>query len=522
MVWVPSLRMPTLTTLRARQLLPILCIISALSLVIFFTQSKFEYTVITSGTHDSNATDAIHNSTATDAIHDSNPTDANNDGFATDDTPPTPETTSPNPVVKPKYKPQPTWTPPPVKDPFPLLSMGNPPPVPSWNIPKEPNVYHKYNLSVAPPLLVGFTRSWPMLLQTVVSYVTAGWPAEQIYVVENTGVHDANAQGRLSLQNPFYLNYTQLHMLGVRTIRTPVLLSFAQLQNYFVTVAKDESWPYFFWSHMDSFVLSYEEGMEGISGPVGTPEYQTIYELAIKELNHTIHSDDRWGARFFAYDHLALVNPYAYDDIGGFDTFIPYYMTDCDMHWRLEEAGWSTKEAKAGIVEDVASVLDDLRVFYREDEGDVLEGLGFTDPNPPPPPPYVARDNADEIEQRGNTQPSQGETMNTRGSAVVGSAQHATNVASALGSFKRLLQISHDMLKHKQGDRGRNTWQLGQRGGDTREPHYYDALGFQVGIDVMTEAGRETFRRKWGHQGCDFGAAGLKPSDAWKVEKDWE
>jgi hypothetical protein len=38
----------------------------------------------------------------------------------------------------------------------------------------------------------------------------------------------------------------------------------------------------------------------------------------------------------------------------------------------------------------------------------------------------------------------------------------------------------------------------------------------------MTETGREVFRRKWGHRGCDLiSGAGLKYDDAWKVEKDW-
>ncbi|GKT45858.1 uncharacterized protein ColSpa_06039 [Colletotrichum spaethianum] len=478
-------RMLPLTALRPRQLLPALCIVLTVCLLFFFFQRESEYTVVASVVNDSNAINS------TNADKGTPPAIETTEPVLTEPVLTEPALTEPAPM-KPKYKPQPTWIPPPVKDPFPLLSLTNPPPVPSWNQPKNPNIYHVYGLPVAPPLLIGFTRSWPMLLQTVVGYITAGWPAEQIFVVENTGVHDANARGRLSLQNPFYLNYTQLEMLNVTIVRTPVLLSFAQLQNYFVSVAKEKLWPYYFWSHMDSFVLSYEEGMEGISGPVGTPEYQTIYDLAIKELNYTIHSNQKWGARFFAYDHFTLVNPSAYDEVGGFDTFIPYYMTDCDMHWRLEEAGWSIKEAKAGIVEDVA------------------------------PKSTAAECPPEETEKRSVRQLSTGGTTTSADNKASDSAKETMTVAEALKSFKKLYQISHDMLLHKQGDRGRNTWQLGQRGGDPREPYYYDALGFQVGIDVMTEAGREAFRRKWGHQGCDFGAAGLKPGDAWKVEKDWE
>ncbi|KAK1687398.1 hypothetical protein BDP55DRAFT_659981 [Colletotrichum godetiae] len=495
MAWMAVTRTLSLTALRSRQLLlPALYILLAVSFVFLVYQREFGYTVVPS--------------VAEDIISINNTNTDNGTLPAITTTDPTPAQSTPAlQKSKPKYKPQPTWSPPPVKDPFPLLSLTtNPPPVPSWNRPKEPNVYLAYGLPVAPPLLISFTRSWPLLLQTVVGYITAGWPADQIFVLENTGVHDSNAKGLLSLQNPLFLNYTQLSILNVNVVRTPVLLSFAQLQNYFGFLAREKLWPYYFWSHMDSFVLSYEEGMEGVSGPVNTPDYQTIYELAVKALNHTVNSNQTWGVTFFAYDHLTLVNPHALDSVGGFDTFIPYYMTDCDMYWRLEEAGWNIKEEKAGIVEDVASVLDDLRVLYRE--GDIIpEGLGFTDPNPPPPD--IPEDYHEETKIRDVPPPSRGGTASTADTM-------------ALESFRRLYQISHEMLIHKKGDRGRNTWQLGQRGGDPREPYAYDALGFQDGINVITEAGKEVFRRKWGHKGCDFGAAGLKPSDAWKVEPDWE
>ncbi|WQF76507.1 Putative nucleotide-diphospho-sugar transferase [Colletotrichum destructivum] len=489
MVSLIAPRMLSVAKPRSRQQVPILYIVLALCLLFVFLQIEFKNMVV--------------------------------ERIADTDTKPPPVITSPTPLPRPtpKLKSQPEWTPPPVKDPFPLLSSGMPPPVPAWNKAKKPNVYHKYSLSKAPPLLIGFTRSWPMLLQTVVGYITAGWPADQIYVVENTGVHDANARGRLTLQNPLYLNYTQLHMLGVHVMRTPVLLNFAQLQNYFTTVAREEPWSYYFWGHMDSFVLSYEEGMEGVTGAVNTPDYQTIYELAISELNDTMRSDHKWGARFFAYDHLTLVNPRAYGDVGGFDTFIPYYMSDCDMYWRLEEAGWSVKEVKAGIVQDVGSVLDDLRVLYRESE--VPEGFGFTDPNPPPPT-KVMGESVREENKRSLPVPELDKAGAPVGGETDDSREDAAKAVDPLDSFRALRRISQDMYNYKHADRDRNTWQLGQRGGDPREPYAYDALGFQEGIDVITEAGREIFRRKWGHRDCDFAAAGLRPSEAWKVEKDWE
>lgn len=141
----------------------------------------------------------------------------------------------------PKYKPTPSYTPPPIQDPFPALATSTPPPIPSYNV-AEKDVWKKYGLEVAPPLIIGFTRSWPMLLQAVVSYITAGWPAEQIYVVENTGMQQANTRGQLSLQHPWFLNHSSLRSLGVNIVQTPVLLSFAQLQNFYLSMSYANNW----------------------------------------------------------------------------------------------------------------------------------------------------------------------------------------------------------------------------------------------------------------------------------------
>lgn len=154
----------------------------------------------------------------------------------------------------PKYKPTPSYVAPPIIDPFPALATSTPPPIPSYNVPVKDG-WKKYNLPVAPPLLIGFTRSWPMLLQTVVSYITAGWPPEQIYVVENTGMQQANAREQLTLQHPWYLNHAQLKKLGVNIAQTPVLLTFAQLQNFYLSLSYTHEWDYYFWSHSKSLSL---------------------------------------------------------------------------------------------------------------------------------------------------------------------------------------------------------------------------------------------------------------------------
>ncbi|KAI8957629.1 hypothetical protein F5Y11DRAFT_77002 [Daldinia sp. FL1419] len=390
----------------------------------------------------------------------------------------------------PRYKPAPSYTPPPVQDPFPALASFNPPPIPTYNI-AEKDIWARYGLEIAPPLLIGFTRSWPMLLQTVVSYITAGWPADQIYVVENTGVQQANARGQLSLQHARFLNYSSLKRLGVNIIQTPVLLSFAQLQNFYLSLSYTNNWPYYFWSHMDVLALGHENGFEGITPRAGELGYKSLYVLCLEELNRTLATDERWGLRFFAYDHLTLQNPRAIEDIGGWDTLIPYYMTDCDAYTRLHMRNWTQRDANCGIITDTSVSLDNLLALYR----DPSITPSFRDPNPPPPRP----DN----EQRRSSQILPREDLN-----------------DAVEYWKELRGVADRMFHYKHGSRGRNTWQSGQRGGQG-EPFYYDPEGFTDALDVLTRAGKEVFVRKWGLDSCDLiEGGGLKFEDQWKVVMD--
>ena len=341
----------------------------------------------------------------------------------------------------PIYKPTPTYIPPPVKDPFTALATSTPPPIPSYNVP-EKDGWRKLGLEVAPPLLIGFTRSWPMLLQTVASYITAGWPAEQIYVVENTGAQRANVQGRLSLQHPFHLNHTTLiERLVVHVVLTPTLLSFAQLQNFYLSLANEHGWPYYFWSHMDVLALSHEDGMGADEAArartrAGQPGYRSLYALCLEELARTVADDARWGLRFFAYDHLTLQNPRALEDIGAWDTLIPYYMTDCDLYTRLIMRNWSQADVNCGIITDTSSHLDDLRALYRDPSVEPA----WSDPNPPPPEPGMDKD-----------------VKEKRGSGGRGPGK--MDVDASIRYWKRLRDVSDQMFQYKHGARGRNTWQ---------------------------------------------------------------
>ncbi|KAF2457105.1 hypothetical protein BDY21DRAFT_344946 [Lineolata rhizophorae] len=106
------------------------------------------------------------------------------------------------------------------------------------------------------PLFIGFSHNWPMLHQTVASFVAMGWPASDIIVVDNTGTFDSNARGLLSPANPAYMNTTNLRQLGVDVLIVPTLLTFSQLQNFFLPTANTRGYGGYYWAHQDVVMLA--------------------------------------------------------------------------------------------------------------------------------------------------------------------------------------------------------------------------------------------------------------------------
>ncbi|MCJ1391084.1 hypothetical protein MMC18_003946 [Xylographa bjoerkii] len=380
----------------------------------------------------------------------------------------------------PHYKPTPSARPP-IKDNFPLAADALPPPIPSWNTLPANN-------KVTPtPLLIAFTRNWPLLQQTVVSYLTAGWPASQIYVIDNSGTQNSNKRNLLTLQNPFYLNHHRLTAVyNVKVLETPALLTFAQLQNYFLHLAIEHDWPYYFWGHMDAVALSDETYIDPETGA-----YKSLYARVLDTLAETLapaySAEQKWALRFFAYDHLALVNREAYLSVGGWDPFISYYVSDCDMHERLAMANYRTDDARVGIIYDLSTSLEDLILLYRR--SDVRE-------NP------------------------QDEDLSKRG--LFSSTTPEMYPPGALGDdgFHALKRTLDDMDRWKNDNKinpaGRNTWQATQQGGQG-EPFYYDVEGFSQAIEMANQNGQRVFEQKWDGGGCALRGRGLKATDAWRV-----
>ncbi|KAL9598249.1 MAG: hypothetical protein Q9219_004608 [cf. Caloplaca sp. 3 TL-2023] len=384
--------------------------------------------------------------------------------------------TSPIPKPTPLYKPKPEPRPD-ITDNFPRAANAKSPvdllEIPPWNKPPDPHVEEKT------PLFIGFTRNWRLLQQVVVSYVTAGWPPEDIYVVDNSGVMHSNKDGLLGLQNPFYLNHKRLTaILGINVLTTPTLLTFAQLQNFFTFTALENSWDHYFWAHMDSPAVSDEE-YEG-------HPFESLYLRAVAVLRETMRPGyGPLAARWFAYDRLTLVRTKAYVDVGGWDPLIPFYMTDCDMHERLWMRNFTIEDAKAGLVYDVASAVDDLDMFYRR-----------------------------------TPQKRERDDLPLPSSEPASSAIRADGRDSP--QYHELLNKLDEMQRAKSEDKaGRNTWQSAQQGGQG-EPFYRDGAGFEQGIVMTMDLGRKVFEEKWGRGECNIRAVGLGEGDAWRLVPEWE
>ncbi|PSR75483.1 hypothetical protein BD289DRAFT_379278 [Coniella lustricola] len=404
--------------------------------------------------------------------------------------------------MKPPPKP-PRETAPPIPDPFPLLSQVPVAEVRKRLVVPEINRPPRVHVPEATPLLIGFTRNWPQLLQCVASYITAGWPAEDIYVVENTGVMHANRDDRLTLQNPFYLNHTQLRILGVNVIETPTLMSFAQLQNFYSWTALERNWTEFFWSHQDVVAFSFEKEFRPHTDDktIDNANY-SLYSRAVAILRFLRQpGTPKWANHFFAYDHLTLVHRDAVLEIGGWDTHIPYYATDCDFYLRQKWQGYFQGSTQIGIIIDTSTVLDDFGALFR------IPGIHATFQGDPGAEAIAGVNN---LENDALHQKEFAEREAERKKLVDVDGETVEN----------LVDVSYRMqaVKYIDGGSWRNLWQLRQGGGQG-EPFYRDQEGFQIGLDTQIEVGRRVFSEKWGHRGCDI--FDRTADDAWKLQRDW-
>ena len=366
----------------------------------------------------------------------------------------------------------------------------------------------------------------------MISYITAGWPPEDIYVVENTGTFDTNKNGLLTSQNPFYLDYHRLtQVFGVKVMTTPSLQSFAQLQNLYLSEAINNNLTHYFWAHMDTVVQSHEDAAP----------YRSLYKVAVDTIRESFAADylvdketgkkDKWAIRFFSYDWLALVNTASYVQVGGWDSMISYYGTDCDMHARLGMNGLKTPIADAGQVFDVGKSLPDLEVLYRRKEKpgkmkreEKVTGSTFDDEKQLV---EIGEDgkisvigNASSVDPPPAAVPAAAKTFGFTSERVKKYLEETEEDTIGSETWKQLQVDLEAMAEEKRNDPYRNSWQLKQKGGQG-EPYYYDADGWEKALQMTIDAGMKINEEKWGHRGCDLGATGLKEGDQWRVEHDW-
>lgn len=305
--------------------------------------------------------------------------------------------------------------------------------------------------------------------------------------------------------------------------------------------------------------------------PLGSPppdpnaepwESNTLYINCLLELRNVTSPSPStgtvvpWANVFFSYDRLALVNVAAYKSIGAWDTLIPFYMTDCDMHSRLTMGSYEIFERRAGLIYDVASSLEDVSVFYRQKSGPGGEvwGPSWLDPNL-----QEAIERAEEEAAKGGLEKFKRVRTHERverEELKEGKEEEADHAAWSLAALftphtstpkppassskpkpdpslwqpdtpasPSYIQLT-DMLNRMQGSkgassRGRNTWQARQSGGQG-DPFYRDSAGFEKGIQMTIEHGRAVFSEKWGHRDCNIYEVGLRAGDAWRVEHDWD
>ena len=211
---------------------------------------------------------------------------------------------------------------------------------------------------------------------------------------------------------------------------------------------------------MDTTIISPEDYRDSSNNT-----YKSAYTRAIDSLEKT--KGEKWGMVWYHYDHLALVNTEAYLDVGGWDTQIPFYKTDCDMHERLFMKGYKAIDVDVGMIWDVGSTVGDLRIFYERD--DEMNGEAYK------------------------------------------------KLLTELDTLQHRKIADHE---HNTANMGRNAWQAAQKGGKG-EPFYRDPEGFGEAVKMWQGYGMDVFHAKWGYPECGLRDIGLVEEDMWRVEKDW-
>ncbi|KAK7509673.1 uncharacterized protein IWZ02DRAFT_155827 [Phyllosticta citriasiana] len=352
------------------------------------------------------------------------------------------------------------------------------------------------------PLLIPFTRNNDMLRQAVLGYIAAGWPREDIVIVDNGGSMDASSSGILSRNNPFFVDYELYRKrYGVAILQTPTLLNFAQLQNFFLRLAISQGWPYFFWSHMDV----------GIIGDEATSPYKSFYERCstcwTNRRRRTRTTTSPWSIQLNERGQPWATGPSNSSSsttwrwststrgapLGSGTRFVPYYNTDCDAYARVLFHGYTKDDVSAGHIFDVA---DELSEDLDEIEGQALSRIATHAQR------IVGRATACPIPRRG-WPPWQTKPSSRPEQAVYSPGQYLLNDPDMRPNSARFQRLFNDFaaMQTKKYSTERNSWQDKQKG-CKGEPWTYDPRGFQRAWWETAGYGRNLYTKKWGTLDC--------------------
>lgn len=123
--------------------------------------------------------------------------------------------------------------------------------------------------------------------------------------------------------------------------RPPVPLTFAQTQNWMLSIAEGDA-------DYDPFYLFMHSDAEAAEGTV-----QKLVGMA-QELTNTQH---KWGVIYTSYDALAAFNTAAFREVGGWDVFLEWFHSDNDVYRRLRLAGYELIESGLPVHHEPSQTL---------------------------------------------------------------------------------------------------------------------------------------------------------------------
>ena len=120
----------------------------------------------------------------------------------------------------------------------------------------------------------------------------------------------------------------------------PVPLTFSQTQNWMLALADVWKHPVYLFMHSDA-----------------EAQGDTVMRLAAMANAFTIQKR-KWGVIFTNSDALAAFNTEAFREVGGWDSMLSWYLSDCDMYRRLRLAGYELLESNLPVRHEPSQTIN--------------------------------------------------------------------------------------------------------------------------------------------------------------------